>query len=59
MHVANVRTVVGAPRRDLVVAVSELAGLGVPQNHEASARHPQTGARLQLFGEGWQRRDGR
>lgn len=31
-------------------------GLGVRLDHDACARHPRTGARLNLFEEGWQRR---
>ena len=33
-------------------------GLGVRLDREACARHPRTGARLRLFEEGWQKRDG-
>ncbi len=39
-------------------AVPERPGLGLRLDHEACARHPRTGARLQLFVEGWQRREG-
>jgi galactonate dehydratase len=37
-------------------ALPERPGLGVRLDHDACARHPRTGARLQLFEEGWQRR---
>jgi len=50
-----------APRvdpSDGCFAVPERPGLGVRLDHEACARHPRTGARLQLFVEGWQKRDG-
>jgi galactonate dehydratase len=33
-------------------------GLGLHLDHDACARHPYTGARLQLFVEGWQKREG-
>ena len=33
-------------------------GLGVRLDREACARHPRTGARLRLFEEGWQKREG-
>jgi galactonate dehydratase len=36
----------------------ERPGLGLRLDHDACARHPRTGARLQLFVEGWQKRDG-
>jgi galactonate dehydratase len=39
-------------------AVSERPGLGIRLDHDACARHPRTGARLRLFVEGWQKRDG-
>ncbi|MFL5673595.1 MAG: mandelate racemase/muconate lactonizing enzyme family protein [Chloroflexota bacterium] len=39
-------------------APSDRPGLGVRLDHEACARYPRTGARLQLFVEGWQKRDG-
>ncbi len=38
--------------------VSERPGLGLRLDHDACARHPRTGARLQLFVEGWQKREG-
>ena len=36
----------------------ERPGLGLRLDHDACARHPRTGARLQLFVEGWQKREG-
>jgi galactonate dehydratase len=39
-------------------AVPERPGLGLRLDHDACARHPRTGARLQLFVEGWQKREG-
>jgi galactonate dehydratase len=39
-------------------AVTTRPGLGLHLDHEACARHPRTGARLQLFVEGWQKREG-
>jgi len=33
-------------------------GLGLRLDHEACARHPRGGARLQLFVDGWQKREG-
>jgi len=33
-------------------------GLGVRLDREACSRHPRTGARLRLFEEGWQKREG-
>ena len=39
-------------------ALPDRPGLGVRLDHDACARHPRTGARLQLFVEGWQKRDG-
>ena len=50
-----------APRVDPAdgcFALSERPGLGLRLDHDACARHPRTGARLQLFVEGWQKRDG-
>jgi galactonate dehydratase len=38
-------------------ALPERPGLGLRLDHDACARHPRTGARLQLFVEGWQKRD--
>jgi galactonate dehydratase len=37
-------------------ALPEGPGLGLRLDHDACARHPRTGARLQLFEEGWQHR---
>ena len=39
-------------------ALPERPGLGLRLDHDACARHPRTGARLQLFVEGWQKREG-
>jgi galactonate dehydratase len=39
-------------------ALPDAPGLGLRLDHEACARHPRTGARLQLFVEGWQMREG-
>ena len=50
-----------APRVDPVdgcFALPERPGLGLRLDHDACARHPRTGARLQLFVDGWQKRDG-
>jgi galactonate dehydratase len=50
-----------APRVDAVdgcFPLSDAPGLGLHLDHEACARHPRTGGRLQLFVEGWQKRDG-
>ena len=50
-----------APRVDPVdgcFALPDRPGLGLRLDHDACARHPRTGARLQLFVEGWQKRDG-
>jgi galactonate dehydratase len=38
-------------------ALPERPGLGLRLDHDACARHPRSGARLQLFVEGWQKRD--
>jgi galactonate dehydratase len=38
-------------------AASDRPGLGLRLDREACARHPRTGARLQLFVEGWQKRE--
>ncbi len=38
--------------------IPEGPGLGLRLDHDACARHPRTGARLQLFEAGWQYRDG-
>ena len=45
-------------RADGCFGVPERPGLGLRLDHDACARHPHTGARLQLFVEGWQKRDG-
>ena len=37
-------------------AAPDRPGLGLRLDHDACARHPRTGARLQLFVPGWQRR---
>jgi galactonate dehydratase len=37
-------------------ALPSRPGLGVRLDHDACARHPRTGARLNLFEDGWQRR---
>ena len=50
-----------APRVDPVdgcFPLPERPGLGLRLDHDACARHPRTGARLQLFVDGWQKRDG-
>jgi galactonate dehydratase len=39
-------------------AVPERPGLGLRLDHAACARHPGTGARLRLFTDGWQKREG-
>jgi galactonate dehydratase len=39
-------------------ALPDRPGLGVRLDHDACARHPRTGGRLQLFVEGWQKREG-
>ena len=39
-------------------ALPDRPGLGLRLDHDACARHPRTGARLHLFVEGWQKRDG-
>ena len=39
-------------------ALPERPGLGLRLDHDACARHPRTGARLRLFVEGWQKREG-
>jgi galactonate dehydratase len=39
-------------------ALPDRPGLGVRLDHDACARHPRTGARLRLFVEGWQKREG-
>jgi galactonate dehydratase len=38
--------------------VPDRPGLGLRLDHDACARHPRTGARLQLYVEGWQKREG-
>jgi galactonate dehydratase len=38
-------------------ALPEKPGLGVRLDRAACAQHPATGSRLQLFKEGWERRD--
>jgi galactonate dehydratase len=45
-------------RADGCFGVPERPGLGLRLDHDACARHPHTGARLQLFVEGWQKREG-
>ena len=47
----------GGPGRRLLRAPGA-PGVGSAADHDACARHPRTGARLQLFVEGWQKRDG-
>ena len=39
-------------------ALPERPGLGLRLDHDACSRHPRTGARLELFAEGWQHRAG-
>ena len=39
-------------------ALPDRPGLGLTLDHAACARHPRTSARLQLFVDGWQKRDG-
>jgi galactonate dehydratase len=38
--------------------IPDRPGLGVRLNHEVAAEHPSTGARLDLFQAGWERREG-
>lgn len=39
-------------------ALPDRPGLGLRLDHDACARHPRTGPRLQLFVDGWQKREG-
>jgi galactonate dehydratase len=50
-----------APRVDPAdgcFAPSDRPGLGLRLDHDACDRHPRTGARLRLFVDGWQKREG-
>lgn len=49
-----------APRieRDGCFAVPDRPGLGLRLDHAACAAHPETGGRIKLFEEGWERREG-
>jgi galactonate dehydratase len=49
-----------APRveADGCFPVPDRPGLGLTLDHEVCAAHPETGGRIKLFEEGWERRDG-
>jgi galactonate dehydratase len=49
-----------APRigDDGCFAVPDRPGLGLRLDHDACAAHPETGGRITLFEEGWERREG-
>ena len=55
---AGRRRATGRSGRRLLRRARSGPGLGLRLDHDACARHPRTGARLQLFVEGWQKRDG-
>jgi sugar lactone lactonase YvrE len=58
-----VQELVDAPpvvdRADGCFAAPDRPGLGVRLNHDACAKHPRTGGRIQLFEHGWEKREGR